>query len=350
MSPKISIHVVAWNSMPFLLDCLASLEKQTYKDFQVLVIDNGSTDQVQISLQEKYPHVRCLRNMRNLGFSSAHNQGIRYALEHWDGEDLNEKFILVANPDVLFTPTYLEEIVGTFSEKESCGSFGGKILRAYGDHVVDEVLKETIQSDRIESAGLVFRKNYLFTNRGSGELDEQQYNEPKSVFGFSGVCVCYRASALQSVRYKDEFFDQDFFTYQEDIDLAFRLQYAGWQAWYVPKAVVYHYCGEYEQKRETFRAFLKERRNMSEKKRLLTVRNHWLFLFKNLDVVSCILSFPRLVFFVLSQIGFLLLFEQRTIAALCSILPLLPRCWLKRQTLTHHRIVSGYHIRKTLAE
>ncbi|MEK7452042.1 MAG: glycosyltransferase, partial [Patescibacteria group bacterium] len=89
MSPTVFVHIVAWNSLSFLPDLLDSLFKQTYTDFSVLVIDNGSTDGVGAFLEEKYPNVRCLRNARNLGFSAAHNQGIRYVIEHVEQDALS---------------------------------------------------------------------------------------------------------------------------------------------------------------------------------------------------------------------------------------------------------------------
>jgi len=346
MSPKISLHIVAWNSMQFLPDLLLSIEKQTFQDIQVLVIDNGSSDGVQAFLQEKYPFVRTLRNARNLGFASAHNQGIRYALEHWGTEDLSDKFICVVNPEIVLHPTCLEELFSAAQKRALYGAFGGKLLRAYGDHVTDEVLKETIHSDRIESVGLLFHKNYTFTECGAGAMDEGQFDEPKDVFGFSGSLVMYRASALQSVRYQDEFFDADFFTYQEDVDLAFRLQTFGWQAWYVPKAIAYHYCGQFEQEHKTLLDRWKKRRCMSLNKRLLSMRNHWLFLWKNLDILSLLVSFPWMFISELGRFGFILFLEQQSFRAMFGAVRLITNMFTKRRFIMNTRTVSGYAIRK----
>jgi len=92
--PKLSVHIVTWNSMRFLPDLLKSIMDQTYRDFNVLVIDNASTDGVEAFLREHYPDISFIRNARNLGFSAAHNQGIRYAVEHWPHTELQEHFIL----------------------------------------------------------------------------------------------------------------------------------------------------------------------------------------------------------------------------------------------------------------
>jgi GT2 family glycosyltransferase len=350
MYPKISIHIVAWNSMQFIPDLLASIQKQTFQDFQVLIIDNGSSDGLESFVQEKYPQVRFLRNARNLGFSGAHNQGMRYAIEHWGQDQLEDKFILVTNPDILFTPSYLEELVRATKGKEVCGTFGGKLLRAYGEGLSDEVLKETVHSDRIDSTGLRFHKNFTFTDRGAGEMDEGQYDEQEEVFGLSGALVLYRALALQSVRYRDEFFDHDFFAYKEDVDMAFKMQYAGWQTLYVPKAVAYHYRGMYGQEKMGFFARIKNRKNKSLHRSYYSTRNHWLLLLKELDVVSFFVLFPRLFFAEMSRCFYVLFFETKNSRAFLDAIRLVPRIWAKRGVIQKTKIVPGRLIRKKFAE
>lgn len=336
--------------MQFIPDLLVTIEKQTFQDFQVLIIDNGSSDGIETFLKEKYPHVRYLRNARNLGFSGAHNQGIRYALEHWGEESLEDKFVLVTNPDILFTPTYLEELLRATEGKKEYGAFGGKLLRAYGEGVQDEILKETVRSDRFDSTGLRFHKNYTFTDRGAGELDEGQYDTQEDVFGLSGALVLFRASALQSVRYQDEFFDHDFFAYKEDIDIAFRLQYAGWSALYTPRAVAYHYRGMYGKEKMGFFARMKNRRNKSLHRSYFSTRNHWLLLAKDLDVVSFVLLFPRLLLSECARCLYILLLETKNSKAVFDAIRFLPRILAKRRVIMQTKKVPGRLIRKRYAE
>lgn len=350
MYPRISIHIVSWNSMQFIPDLLASIEKQTFQDFQVLIVDNGSSDGIETFLREKYPSVRFIRNARNLGFSGAHNQGIRYALEHWGDAELDDKFILITNPDILFTPTYLERLLESTRGKEAFGAFGGKLLRAYGEGVTDEVLRETVQSDRIDSTGFRFHKNFTFTDRGAEDLDEGQYDQAEEVFGLSGALVLFRARALQSVRYNDEFFDHDFFAYKEDVDMAFRMQYAGWSAWYEPRAIAYHYRGMYGEEKMGIFARIKNRKNKSLHRRYFTTRNHWLFLLKDLDIVSLFVSFPRLLITEGARLGFILTLEWQNLKAIFDAMKLIPRIWTKRRATMRSKVVPGRMIRKKFAE
>ena len=140
MAFRLSIHIVSWNSMRFIPDLLRTLKEQTVQDFSVLLIDNGSTDGIESFIKEEYPQIALLRNARNLGFCGAHNQGIRYALEHWKTEDFQDRFILVTNPDILLTPTFLETLMHEVDQHPTVGAFGGKLRRAFGEHVADYFL------------------------------------------------------------------------------------------------------------------------------------------------------------------------------------------------------------------
>jgi len=111
--PRISINIVAWNSMDYLPDLMASIAKQTYGRFQVVVVDNDSDDGVEAFLNREYPNVAVLRNARNRGFAGAHNQGIRYVLDHWPEDALDDRYILVTNPDVILEPDFLARLVAT---------------------------------------------------------------------------------------------------------------------------------------------------------------------------------------------------------------------------------------------
>jgi GT2 family glycosyltransferase len=329
--PKVSIHIVTWNSMRFIPDLLESIMGQTYRDFNVLVIDNGSTDGIEGFLREHYPDITFIRNARNLGFSPAHNQGIRYAIEHWPKEALQDRFVLFTNPDVILTPTFLAQIVRATHVHPKVASFGGKLLRAFGENVNDEVFKEVIKSDRIDSVGLNPHRNRTVTDRGAGELDEGQYQAQEEVFGISGALALMRASALQDVRYRDEFFDQDFFAYKEDVDLAWRLQRAGWDALYVPSAVAYHYRGMYGPETSRFWDRLKRRREKSSLRNLFSTRNHWLMLLKNLSVVNALLGAPWIFMHEFGRVFYTFVFEHSGRRALREFFMLIPMMLKKRQ-------------------
>src|SRR3990167_11281515 len=175
MSVRVSVHIVTYNSMDHLPDLLRSLFAQTYSSFCVRMIDNASCDQVATFIRETYPQVTFLRNARNLGWGAAHNQGMTYALEKWGHEQRDHDYILVVDPQMILTPSCLETMVECLEQDLKRGSVGGKYLRAYGEHVQDEALRNIVCSDHLESAGILLRRNGRMVIRGQGHMDEGQY-------------------------------------------------------------------------------------------------------------------------------------------------------------------------------
>lgn len=344
-SSTVSIHIVTWNSMRFLPDLLESIMGQTYKDFNVLIIDNGSSDGVEAFLRDQYPDIAFIRNARNLGFSAAHNQGIRYAIEHWPAQELQDRFILLTNPDVLMSETFLEELVGATRSHPEVGTFGGKLLRAFGENMGDEVFKEIIRSDRIDSVGLNPHRNRTVTDRGAGELDEGQYAKQEKVFGISGALALFRASALEDVRFQDEVLDHHFFAYKEDVDLAWRLQHAGWDALYVPTAVAYHYRGMYGPEKTGFWQRLANRREKSSLRNFFSTRNHWLLLVKNLKLINALLCLPWLVTHEGGRLLYVLVFERSGRRALREVIGMTPLMWKKRRATMRRSKRSAKEVR-----
>lgn len=345
MIPKVSINIVAWNSMKFIPDLMKSIMAQTYPDFNVVIVDNGSNDGVEAYLREHYPEVVLIRNARNLGFAPAHNQGIRYALEHWSDTDLKDRFVLVTNPDIIFTPTYLEEFMAQVHAHPECGSFGGKLLRAFGENLTDEVMQETIHSDRIDSTGLNPHRNFTVTDRGAGEMDQGQFDALELVFGVSGALVLYRAAALQDARYKDEFFDHHFFAYKEDVDLAWRLQQLGWDALYVPQAKAYHYRGMYGAEKSGLFEKLKNWRRKSSIRNYYSTRNQWLMLVKNVSFVHGLLAFPWFFPYEFARSVYVILFDQGLRASI-DALRFFPTMLRKRRATRSKSIRATKEIRR----
>jgi len=332
--------------MRFIPDLLRTLTKQTFQDFTVLLIDNGSTDGIEAFIKKEYPQIAFLRNARNLGFCGAHNQGIRYVLEHWKMEDWHDRFILITNPDIILTPTFLEGLMKEVDLYPSVGAFGGKLRRAFGEQVEDEVSRETIQSDLIDSTGLRTHKNYSFTDRGAGEMDTGQYDQQREVFGLSGALVLYRASALADVRYQEEIFDHDFFAYKEDVDLAWRLQQAGWSARYVPEALAFHYRGMYGKEQSGFFARIKNRYAKSRIRSYYSNRNQWLLLIKNLRLLNAFIASPRIFCLEFCRLLYTVFFETKNLRGFWDATSLLPRMIKKRLHAKKHRRRSAKELRQ----
>ncbi|OQX71496.1 hypothetical protein B6D52_01260 [Candidatus Parcubacteria bacterium 4484_255] len=234
---KVLIQIVTWNSHFFMENCLDSVFAQTYKDFSVLIIDNASTDKTIEFIRKKYSsfeNLFILKNVQNLGFAPAHNQGFNIS---------QSDFILVMNPDIVLQPDFLEKLMTTMKTNRRIGSCSGKLLKMKFNN--SETKVKGIKTEIIDSTGLLIRKSGQAIDRGEGEEDRGQYDKVNDVFGLSGACVLYRRKALEDVKIPAskgyEYFDNDFFAYKEDVDLAWRLNLRNWRNVYVSGAMAYHF-------------------------------------------------------------------------------------------------------------
>lgn len=280
---KVSIVIVAYNSLKFLPKCLDSIFNQTCSDFEAIVIDNQSFDGSLEFVKKNYPEVKTLRNVNNLGLCRANNQGIKMA----QGE-----YVLIMNPDVILEKDFLEKIIGQADKLPQAGSLGGKLLRLINGG----------KTDIIDSTGLKVLPHYKIIDRGAGEQDKGQFDKTEEVFGLTGACVLYRKKAIEEVG----LFDERFFVYKEDIDMAWRLKKAGWQNWYAPKAVAYH---------QRYAGVGKERRKRNRLVNYYSYRNHLLLLAKHLDKKTFWQNAWRIIPYEIGKFVYILFFETRNIKA-----------------------------------
>lgn len=210
----ISVIVLNYNGKGFLNSCLSSLASQTYSDFEVIVVDNGSRDGSPEYIEENYPWVRLAKNEENLGFAGGTNVGIRAA----KGE-----FIITLNNDSRADSRFIEELIKPMADPE-VGVCAAKMLFPDG---------------RINSAGICISRSGAAWDRGMFEPDRGQYEFVEEVFGACAGAALYRREMLDEIG----LFDEDFFLYLEDVDLAFRARLAGWKCLYVPGARVIHHHG-----------------------------------------------------------------------------------------------------------
>jgi GT2 family glycosyltransferase len=344
--PRLSINIVAWNSMEYLPDLLTSVFQQTFGDFSVCIINNGSTDGVETFLRETYPQVTVMHNAKNIGFSPAHNQGMRSAIDTFPSDALDRHHVLVTNPDIIMAPTFLEKIVAEADRHPEAGSLGGKLLKAFVENLNDETFQETARADLMDSTGLRADRRYCVAERGAGEMDTGKYDEEREVFGISGALVLYRASALVDTKIDDEFFDEDFFAYKEDVDLAWRLRSRGWASRYVPEAVAHHYRGMYGKERMGLFELLRNRQKKSARRSYYSTRNHWCLLMKNLSFTDWLRAWPWIASMEGARFVYVCLFEPRNIGAFFQALSWAPRMWKKRRWIMKHRRVGRKELRR----
>jgi GT2 family glycosyltransferase len=214
LPPRVTVVIPNWNGERFLSPCLGSLREQSFRDFETVLVDNGSTDGSVAFASRNFPEVRVLPLGENKGFSVAVNAGIKAS---------RTEYVALLNNDTETGPGWLYALVAAAEAHQEAGSFASKLVDFYDRRVLD-------------GAGDVLRRSGLPYRLGHGEPDRGQYDEVAFVFGACAGAALYRRSMLDDIG----LFDEDFFAYCEDGDLSFRAQLAGYRCLYVPGAVVYH--------------------------------------------------------------------------------------------------------------
>ena len=222
--PDMSIVLVGWNNKAYLGPCLDSLYDGKLKSsFDVVVVDNGSTDGSQEMLREQYPEVMIIQNEKNEGLGRASNQGI---------EATKGKYVLLLNNDTIVNGPSFDLMVKYMDENPKVGAVGGKLLNEDG----------SIQAcyNNFSTLG----EEFLIATR-IGELINPGYpavtdsEEEKSVDWLGSACLLLRRKALDEVGLLDD----SYFIYGDEADLQFRLKKAGWEVYYLPQATTIHFGG-----------------------------------------------------------------------------------------------------------
>jgi GT2 family glycosyltransferase len=212
--PFISVIIPNWNGNRYLPGCLDSLRSQSYRRFEVLVVDNASSDGSDRIVPESYPEYRLIPLSRNFGFAVAVNEGIRQA----KGE-----LMALLNNDAEAEPDWLASMAAAAADHPEAGFFACKIL------LYD-------RRDLIHSAGDFYGRDGVPGNRGVWQKDEGQFDREEYVLAACGAASSWRRELLDDVGLLDE----SLFMYCEDVDLSLRAQLRGYRCLYLPASRVYH--------------------------------------------------------------------------------------------------------------
>ena len=211
----ISVIIVNYNGRHFLEACLFSLISQIFQDFEIIFVDNGSVDDSVEYVRQKYPSVLIIENKENHGFAGGNNEGVRVA---------RGDYILTLNNDTIADPEFIEHLVKAMERDDTIGMCAAKMRFPDG---------------RINSTGICISRSGAAWDRGMFTQDAGQFSIPEEVFGPCAGAALYRKKMLDEIG----LFDEDFFLFIEDVDLAFRARLAGWKCMYVPSARVIHVHG-----------------------------------------------------------------------------------------------------------
>jgi GT2 family glycosyltransferase len=210
----VTVVIPNWNGREMLRVCLEALEAQTLSDHSVIVVDNGSDDGSVTWLAERHPRVRVIENTENRGFAGPVNQGI---------EASESPYIAVLNNDTEPSPGWLAALVAAAESDERVGMCASRMM--FAD-----------RPTMINSTGISVDRVAIAWDRRGGEIEDGRETKPVEVFGACAGAALYRRKMLNEVG----LFDEEFFAYLEDVDLAWRARRLGWHCLYVPAAHVLH--------------------------------------------------------------------------------------------------------------
>ncbi|WP_315113942.1 glycosyltransferase family 2 protein [Clostridium intestinale] len=312
---KISIIIVNWNGKKCLEKCIESLLNQTYINKEVIMIDNDSQDDSVEFVQSRFgDKVRIIRNINN-GYAGGANRGIR---------ESNGEFVAIVNPDVVFEEDYFEKCIEYLNENKKVGALTGKLLK----YDFDTNTKKNI----IDSVGISIKRNRAAYDIGQNQNDNCEYEHIKRVFAVCGAAPIYRRDSLEKIKFENEYFDEDFFAYKEDIDICWRLNWLGIESHYIPHAIAYHGRGLNSAK--GIINTVANRKQQSDYLKGISFRNQYLMVYKNDSFQTIKKDILKITIRFLQYVIYFLIFEPKNLKYIKDIMELKKKRFeLKKQHL-----------------
>lgn len=295
--PFVSVILVSYNSEKDIKECLNSLKEQSYKNFNIFLVDNNSSDNTINIVKQNYPEVGIIENKKNYGFARGNNIGIKQAFK-----DKNVKYIALLNLDTVVDKNWLIELIRVIDKHNDLGSIQSKILFYDKKNLINT------SGNKIHFLGLGYCGDYMEKDKNIAE---------NTITYSSGGSVLFTRKALEDVG----LFDDDLFMYHEDLDLGWRLMLSGYKNFLAPNSIVYH----------------KYRFSGNKDKFYFMERNRFICIIKNYNINTLIKISPMLLLFEIGLLGYSIkmgFFMQKIRAYRDTILTL-------GKTLKKRKIIQG---------
>jgi GT2 family glycosyltransferase len=273
-----SIIIVNWNTKQLVLNCLASIYRTVnHATFEIIVVDNASSDGSPEAISETYPSITLIVNQANMGFAGAVNKALRL---------MRGKYAVMLNSDTVLKESALENMVAFMEHHPEAGLCGPQLLNADETKQVSAVNFPVLLTEFVSK--IIVR--YLFPKKYQAAFSTRSaiFKDPTPVDVIVGACMMARKTAIESVGMLD---DEYFFLYEET-DWCYRMNHAGWRVYHLPDVKIYHLCGQ-------------SRKNINLRSRAESWRSRYLFYKKNLHL--SVLSWRGLLFLGIIQTAYHLL-------------------------------------------
>ena len=361
---KLSVHLVTWNGAKYIPYLFDSFKKQTFQDWQMVVLDNASEDATVGAIENElisfsYPH-ELIRNKENKGFAGGHNQLFRLAMNK---EQDAPEYIVLLNQDMYLMPDCLEKLVVFLDREHDVAAVTPRLMK-WNFCLLKEkpgISLEESFTDCIDSLGLkVFRSRRVIEKYAGKRWQDlkpkmnlsfhaERFRESGTaleVFGVSGAFPLFRRSSLSYVAFSDgTFFDNDYHAYKEDVDLAFRLRSAGYRSFVLLDTLAYHDRSASGQEDLGDIAASKNKKRQSSWVTYHSYKNHLMTLYKNEYWHNWVLDAVFIKWYELKKFGWFLLFKPSVLKGLGDMMKMRKSLKQKRMEITKKRNVSWKVIR-----
>ena len=253
---EVSVIIPNFNGMAYLDGVLSGLECQTVRNFEVILVDNGSSDGSCAFVASSYPWVHVIELPENFGFCKAVNEGIKAS---------RAPYVLLINNDIEVTPDFIEEMLAAICRHKKAFSCAARMIQFH-------------DRDRLDDAGNYYCALGWAYARGKGK-DIHTYEKEEKIFASCAGAAIYRRKIFEKIGY----FDEEHFAYLEDMDVGYRARINGYENWYAPKAMVYHVGSGTSGSR------------YNHFKTRYSSRNNVYLIYKNMPLLQIILNLPFLI-------------------------------------------------------
>lgn len=305
----VSVIIPTYNGLDLLIKCVSSLIQQTYKNFQIIVVDNGSSDKSREIITKTFPVVKFIEFKHNYGFAKACNAGIRRA---------KGDIVIILNNDAFPKPTWIEKLIEAEEKYPNISAFTSKIVTARNTRIIDSVGDEITVELKVK-------------HRGEGEIDNGQYEKNEEVFLVPATAVAYRKKFFDDVGFFDEFFG----SYFEDVDLSFRGQLLNHKYLYTHEAIVEHVGKSTSDKISYVRGFYEIRNSI-----LVWIKNLPFSLLLKREIFGKLLCFYLILIFSRLTPGRIILFFK----VLLNLILNLPIIYSKRKIIQKHKKATNSYL------
>jgi len=327
--PLVSVNLIVKDGAKYIRHCLSAVKNQSYSNLEVIVFDNNSSDNTRLIVKKEFPYFQLIENRLSYRPGKSWNKCV----------DLSQgEYILALSVDVAMDKDFIKNAVARMERDKTIGALQSKTL------IYD--FSNQKSTDIIDTTGFEIFRSRRIINRGHGEKNIGQFEQPEEIFSYEGACGFFRKTALEEAKINGQVLDEDFVWYVDDIDLGWRLNLLGWKNFYDPSVVAWHVRSTTHRLSRGYRDFIELRKSLPPEKKRWDYVNQRLMMVKNDNGPQFLRDSPFFIFREAKLWIYFLAFERSTLLGLFDFLKLLLKMIAKRKIIMSKKKITNKEVRK----